>query len=532
MDQRKSKEFVNLAMESNAWPYVEARRLLQKIKRTKKPKDYVLFETGYGPSGLPHIGTFGEVARTVMVQRAFEQISDIPTKLICFSDDLDGLRKVPTNVPNPEILQNDLDLPLSKVRDPFGVAGSFAEYNNAKLMEFLDEFGFQYDFFSSTECYSSGKFDEALLRVLQFYEEIMEIMLPSLGDERKKTYSPFLPISPKTGKVLQTQILELNKKNGSIVYAEPDGEKVELDVKGGNVKLQWKPDWAMRWHALGVDYEMHGKDLIPSAELANKVCNVLGSSQPILFHYELFLDEQGQKISKSKGNGLAIEDWLKYAEPSSLSYFMYQKPKSAKRLHFDVIPRAVDEYFQNLEAFFGQTDKDRLANPVWHIHGPKPEKIEMPFSFTMLLNLVSASSSSTEEQLWSFIMKYNPKLNKTDNQKLASIVGFSVRYFTDFVEPKKIYRQATLKEKKALTDLSKRLSGLSEKCDQSEIQSIVFAIGKDHNFEPLRTWFVALYETLLGSSEGPRFGGFVALYGIKETINLINECLEDKLYRK
>ena len=526
------KALTDLGMDSKAWPFIEAQNLLKRLQKVNFSKDYVVFETGYGPSGLPHIGTFGEVARTVMVQRAFELISDIPTKLICFSDDLDGLRKVPTNVPNAEMLYQDLDLPLSKVRDPFGVASSFAEYNNSKLCEFLDSFNFTYQFLSSTECYKSGKFDEALLIILDRYDKIMDIMLPSLGDERKKTYSPFLPISPKTGQVLQTEIIELNTKKGSIIYVEPDGEKIEIPVTGGNVKLQWKPDWAMRWWALGVDYEMHGKDLIPSADLAQKVCKVIGSNGPSLFHYELFLDEEGQKISKSKGNGLAIEDWLKYAGPESLSFFMYQKPKTAKRLHFDVIPRAVDEYFQHLKTFSSQTNLDQLSNPIWHIHGQNPPNDGMPFSFTMLLNLVSASNSSSEDQLWSFIQKYNPKLSSNENPSLSLAVKFAVKYFKDFVEPKKKFREPDDKEKKALADLASRLGLFSGDPDPSELQKIIFAVGRDHEFEPLRDWFKALYETLLGSSEGPRFGGFTALYGIDKTINLINSCLAGDLLKK
>ena len=526
------KALTDLGMDSKAWPFIEAQNLLKRLQKVNFSKDYVVFETGYGPSGLPHIGTFGEVARTVMVQRAFELISDIPTKLICFSDDLDGLRKVPTNVPNAEMLYQDLGLPLSKVRDPFGVASSFAEYNNSKLCEFLDSFNFTYQFLSSTECYKSGKFDEALLMILDRYDKIMDIMLPSLGDERRKTYSPFLPISPKTGQVLQTEIIELNTKKGSIIYVEPDGEKIEIPVTGGNVKLQWKPDWAMRWWALGVDYEMHGKDLIPSADLAQKVCKVLGSNGPSLFHYELFLDEEGQKISKSKGNGLAIEDWLKYAGPESLSFFMYQKPKTAKRLHFDVIPRAVDEYFQHLKTFSSQTNLDQLSNPIWHIHGQNSPDDGMPFSFTMLLNLVSASNSSSEDQLWSFIQKYNPKLSSNENPSLSLAVKFAVKYFKDFVEPKKKFREPDDKEKKALIDLASRLGLFSGDPDPSELQKIIFAVGRDHEFEPLRDWFTALYETLLGSSEGPRFGGFTALYGIDKTINLINSCLAGDLLKK
>ncbi|MEX2520428.1 MAG: lysine--tRNA ligase, partial [Paracoccaceae bacterium] len=395
-----------LAEASRAWPFEEARRLVKRYEKAPPAKGYVLFETGYGPSGLPHIGTFGEVARTTMVRRAFEALSDIPTRLLCFSDDLDGLRKAPGNVPNREMLVEDLNLPLTRVRDPFGTHPSFGAHNNARLCAFLDSFGFTYEFASSTEYYRGGRFDEALLKALATYDEIMAIMLPTLGAERQATYSPFLPISPKTGHVLQVPTLERDVAKGVIVYEEPDGERVEIPVTGGNVKLQWKPDWGMRWAALGVDYEMYGKDLIPSAVLSAKICKALGEPAPELYNYELFLDGEGQKISKSKGNGLSMEDWLTYAAPESLSYFMYQKPKTAKRLFFDVIPKAVDEYHQQLNAYTGQDEAAQLMNPVWHVHQGTPPASDMVVSFAMLLNLASVAGAEDKDALWGFIRKY------------------------------------------------------------------------------------------------------------------------------
>ena len=381
------------AANAKAWPFEEARRLLKRIEKTPPAKGYVLFETGYGPSGLPHIGTFGEVARTTMVRRAFELLSDVPTKLLCFSDDMDGLRKVPSNVPNRERMEEDLHLPLTRVRDPFGTHESFGHHNNARLRAFLDRFGFEYEFASATEYYRSGRFDAMLLRALERYDRIMEIMLPSLGAERQATYSPFLPVSSKTGRVLQVPTLERNVAKGTIVYEEPNGERVEVPVTGGHVKLQWKPDWAMRRAALGVDYEMHGKDLIPSAELGVELCAALGERPPELMAYELFLDETGQKISKSKGNGLSMEEWLTYASPESLSLFMFGKPKTAKRLYFDVIPKAEDEYHAHLRAFPEQDAAARLGNPAWHIHGGQPPRSDMVVPFSMLLNLASVASA-------------------------------------------------------------------------------------------------------------------------------------------
>ena len=521
----------NDSIISKAWPFEEAKKILRRFKDTPPKKGYVLFETGYGPSGLPHIGTFGEVMRTSMVKRAFEEISDIPTKLICFSDDMDGLRKVPNNVPNPELLQADLNLPLTKVRDPFGRYASFAEYNNAKLREFLDQYNFSYEFVSSTDYYKSGFFDETLLKMLSSYQKVMEIMLPSLGTERQASYSPFMPISKKTGHVLQVSTKHINLKKGTLVYKEFDGEEVETEVTGGNVKLQWKPDWAMRWCALGVDYEMHGKDLIPSAELCIKICSALKVSAPELYNYELFLDETGQKISKSKGNGLSMDDWLKYAEPDSLGLFMFQKPKTAKRLYFDVIPKTVDEYHQHLKSFNDQSIDERLSNPVWHIHGGRPPQTDLNISFSMLLNLVSASGANTKEILWGFIDKYIQNSSPVTNPGLDRAAQYAIAYYKDFVEPRKAFRMPDQREAQALSELAVALAECGQNSSAEELQKIVYSVGVQNNFDPLKNWFRAIYEVLLGETQGPRFGGFVALYGVDKTVMLINKALAGSLIK-
>jgi lysyl-tRNA synthetase class 1 len=520
------------AMNSKAWPFVEARRVLKRFEKNAPEKGYVLFQTGYGPSGLPHIGTFGEVQRTTMVRRAFEILSDIPTRLLCFSDDMDGLRKVPATLPNQTALHEDMGLPLSRVRDPFGTHDSFAAHNNARLREFLDSFGFEYEFASSTQYYAQGRFDEALLRVLARFDAIMEIMIPSLGGvkaDRVKTYSPFLPVSPKTGRVLQVPTLERNVAKGTIVYREPDGEMVEVPVTGGSVKLQWKPDWGMRWAALGVDYEMFGKDLIPSAELSSKICSALGAQVPELYFYELFLDDGGQKISKSKGNGLSMEEWLAYAAPGSMSYFMYQKPKTAKRMYFDVIPKAVDEYHQQLRAYRGQDTAAQLSNPVFHIHGSDVPASNMVVPFAMLLNLASVSAAEDTARMWGFIQRYAPDATPRTHPDLDAAAGFAVRYYHDFVKPGRRFRVADARERAALEDLVARLKVWYGEAEAEVLQSMVFAVGKEHRFEPLRDWFKALYEVLLGASQGPRFGGFIALYGIEETIGLIERGLSGEL---
>ena len=530
-----------VAENSNAWPFEEARKIVARLK--KRPKDEVIFETGYGPSGLPHIGTFGEVARTTMVRHAFRVLTDdkINTRLIAFSDDMDGLRKVPDNVPNRDMMALHLGKPLSRVPDPFSNEyPSFGAANNARLRAFLDRFGFEYEFLSSTDCYMSGRFDAALLRVLERFDAIMDIMLPSLREERAQTYSPFLPISPQTGVVLQVPIVAHDAKAGTITYEDPDTkETVTTLVTGGRTKLQWKPDWAMRWVALGIDYEMAGKDLIDSVKLSGEICRALGATPPEGFNYELFLDEKGQKISKSKGNGLTIEEWLRYASPESLAVFMYREPKSAKRLYFDVIPRHVDEYQQFLEAYQRQELKQQLSNPVWHIHSGKPPLPDMPISFSMLLTLVSSSNAENAETLWGFIGRYRPGVTPQTHPKLDALVGYAIHYFRDFVLPQKRFREPDAGERAALLDLRDALSQLPSDATAEQIQAVVYEIGRREPFldksgkgktkdgKPGVTldWFNMLYQVLLGQEKGPRFGSFVAVYGLTNTVDMIDGAL-------
>ena len=533
--------------DAKAWPFEEARRLIKRLEKIKGGDEKtVIFETGYGPSGLPHIGTFGEVARTSMVRHAFELLTEgkRPTRLICFSDDMDGLRKVPSNVPNQELLHAALEKPLTNVPDPFGKFESFAHHNNAMLRDFLDRFGFSYEFMSATEAYKSGRFDETLLKMLHAYDQVMEIILPTLGPERRATYSPFLPISPRSGKVLQVPMVERHPKKGTIVYIDPDtGEKVETSVTGGAVKCQWKADWAMRWTALGVDYEMAGKDLIDSVQLSSRICKALGGTPPEGFNYELFLDDRGEKISKSKGNGLTIDDWLKYASPESLALFMFQKPKTAKRLYFDVIPRAVDEYLQLLSAYGRQDDKGKLDNAVWHIHGGNPPPANVPITFALLLNLVAASNADDKEVLWGFIRRHVKGVSPETHPLLDEMAGYAVRYYADFVKPRKKYRPADEVETAALSALSDTLAAASPDATAEELQGLLYDVGRsvpryqDPNAKgatPERpgvsnAWFNAIYEVLLGEEKGPRFGSFIELYGINETRALIERALAGEL---
>lgn len=544
------------AAEARAWPFEEARKIIKRYEKTGFPET-VLFETGYGPSGLPHIGTFGEVARTSMVRHAFRVLTadKVKTKLLCFSDDMDGLRKIPENVPNREQMAAYINMPLSRVPDPFGSkdaqgrALSFGAANNKRLCAFLDKFSFDYEFAGASDYYQSGRFDAILLKMLAEYEKIMAIILPTLGAERRATYAPFLPISLKSGKVLQVPLTKRDVKAGTVTYIEPEtGETVTTKVTGGKVKCQWKADWAMRWAALGVDYEPAGKDLIDSVTLSSKICRVLGSKPPEGFNYELFLDENGQKISKSKGNGLTIEEWLAYAPAESLALYMYQKPRTAKRLYFDVIPKAVDEYYAYLAAYQKQDWAARLNNPVWHVHNGKPPKIDLPISFALLLNLVSASNAENEAVLWGFISRHaaaaagGKPIGAAEKAALDELVACALRYFHDFVKPNKKFRAADTVERAVLADIKARLRALPPQADSSQIQNMLLNAARvaeryqDHKKKSPEggpgvsgIFFQMLYEVLIGQEKGPRFGSFVALYGIRETEKLIDDALAGKL---
>ncbi|MFL5135133.1 MAG: lysine--tRNA ligase [Microvirga sp.] len=552
---------IDAAQTATAWPFEEARKLIERLKRTGKKE--ALFETGYGPSGLPHIGTFGEVARTSMVRHAFRVLTSdtIPTRLVAFSDDMDGLRKVPDNIPNKELVASALGKPLTQVPDPFGTHESFAHHNNARLREFLDAFGFDYEFMSATECYKAGRFDKTLLTVLERYDAVMAIMLPSLREERQQSYSPFLPVHPKTGIVMQVPIDERKLDAGTIVWRDPDtGERFETPVTGGHAKLQWKPDWAMRWVALGVDYEMAGKDLIDSVKLSGEIAKALGGLPPDGFNYELFLDDKGQKISKSKGNGLTIDEWLTYGTPDSLRLFMFNKPREAKKLYFDVIPRQVDDYLTFLEKYPAQDAKARLMNPVWHLHSGEPPAPELvssdggnqpgtTISFSMLLNLVAVANSEDPSVLWGFIRRYAPGVSPETHPRLDSLVKRAVRYFEDFVKPQKAYRLADEVEAASLQRLEEVL-GSFEAGDRpataEAIQEEIYNVGRaEPRYQDLKAkgatperpgvsieWFNTIYQVLLGEPRGPRFGSFIALYGVKETRALIRKALNGDLVRE
>ena len=512
--------------KTNAWPFVEAKKIIKDRKKNIDKKGKIILQTGYGPSGLPHIGTFGEVARTSMVVNALNYLTDIPKEIITFSDDMDGLRKIPDNVPNQHKLKENLHKPLTSIPDPFEKYKSYGEHNNEMLKNFLDKFNFQYIFKSSTELYKSGYFNPTLKLIMKNYNGIMDIILPTLGKDRQKTYSPFLPICPDTGIVLEIPVLEINQKESKIIF-DNNGKKLEKSILDGNCKLQWKVDWAMRWYAIDVDFEMYGKDLIESAILSSKICKAMGKQPPNGFAYELFLDEKGEKISKSKGNGITIEQWLRYASPESLSLYMYQNPRRAKKLYPDVVPKAVDEYLSLIEKYENQKVKEKILNPVWHIHrgSPPQEKIIMPFS--MLLNIVGSSNAKTKDVLWKFIKKFHKEIEQKNHKILDELTGYAINYFVDEVEPKKKFKKPNINEKKALVNLIKVLSKVSQNTPAEEIQTKIYATGKENGYsDNLRDWFKLVYEVFFGEENGPRMGFFISFFGVKETIDLMKKKLK------
>ena len=507
--------------KTNAWPFVEAKKMLRERKSIIEKKGKITLQTGYGPSGLPHIGTFGEVARTSMIVNALNKLTDLPTEIITFSDDMDGLRKVPDNIPQKNLLEENLHKPLTQVPDPFNKFSSFGEHNNEMLKNFLNNFNFKYTFKSSTNLYKSGFFNSSLQKILENYDGIMNIILPTLGKERQKTYSPFLPICPETGHVLEIPVKSINKDESNIIF-DNKGKDLKMNILDGNCKLQWKVDWAMRWYALDVDFEMYGKDLIESAILSTKIIKLIGKTNPSGFAYELFLDEKGEKISKSKGNGITIDQWLQYASPESLSLYMYQNPKRAKKLYKEIVPKAVDEYLDFIEKAKSQDELQLLMNPVWHVHNSEIPKENMIMTFSMLLNLVETSNADNKDLLWKFVKKYKTDISEKDHPIFDKLVGYAIKYFNDVIKLRKKYKKPNNDEKIALGALIKTLDKCNDKMTPEDIQTLIYSTGKENGYsDNLRDWFKLIYEVVFGDENGPRMGFFISFFGVQETKDLI-----------
>ncbi len=531
-----------MSEQLEAWPYREAREILDHLERAEKrdgkSKDKpVLFETGFGPSGLPHVGTFSEVARTNWVRRAFAQLSDRPTRLLAFSDDMDGLRKVPDNIPNADMVQQHLGKPLCDIPDPFGEEESFSGYMNAKLRSFLDSFGFDYEFISSKDKYRSGEFNSGLLRILECYDEVRNVIVPTLRKPSREDWSPFFPVCENCGKVNNTRVTDTHPEDGTISYvcdqsfrgSQACGHESTVPVTDGHVKVGWKVDWALRWYVLGVDYEMYGKDLIDSAALSAEIVRVLGGEPPAGMFYEMFLDENGAKISKSKGTGLSIDEWMQYGPLESLSWFIFKRPEKAKKLFFEVIPRSTDQYLEALSEY-GQTDDQTalLDNPIHFIEADRIDAGEdvdygCGISYSVLLNLVSVLNTDDKDMIWDYLRRYDENVDD-DAEILEGLIERALNYYRDYVLPTKEYQAPDDEEILVGVNQLREFLANYDGDDPEEIQSATYRAGKDNDIK-LGKWFKAMYRMLLGQDRGPRLGTFIHLYGVKETLELIDRRL-------
>ncbi len=522
-------------MTYKEWPFVESRRILDRLERLGKSS--VTAETGYGPSGLPHIGTFGEVARTSFVLQALATVAPkVESRIIAFSDDMDGLRDVPKNLPNGQMLTSHLGKPLTAIPDPFGQEKSFAHYMNHRLRDFLDSYGFRYQFASSTESYASGVFDEGLRRIMGNYDAIRDLFTATIAEEKRAAWSPFFPICESCGRVYSTRVTELDTKGFRVAYAcdaplagkyGSCGHTGSTSVLGGTCKVGWKVDWALRWFSLGIDYEMHGEDLLDSARLSSKIVKILGGEPPELFKYELFLDEKGKKISKKIGNGISLEQWLRFAPVDSLLYIMYVKPQQAKKMGLPILPEILDQYLELVAEYDGAED-----SPVPFIsrlsHGAHAGKLEgqKTITYSLILELILALNQDDPRIVRDYLLKYQP-----------AIAG-NVAYYEELIKDAlAYYREVLLPSRKAepadhlmddtlraLRDELARLEAAGTAPDADALQTMAFQLAKDRDVK-MKDWFRALYRVFLGQSQGPRIGSFIALLGYKDCIERLEAHL-------
>jgi lysyl-tRNA synthetase class 1 len=517
-------------MSYTSWPFKEAQTLQ---KRFKAPPDKpVTFETGFGPSGLPHIGTFAEVARTTWVQRAFEHLSGWETRLIAFSDDMDGLRKVPLNMPQPDMLAEHLGKPLCYIPDPFGQDESYSAHMNRKLQEFLDAYGFTYQFQSSQEAYERGDFDEGLAILLQKVEQVRAIILPTLGQDKRADWSPFFPICQKCGRIYSTRVIGYHPEDNTIDYvcdqpigsAAGCGDKNTISILGGQVKVGWKVDWALRWYAYDVGYEMYGKDLIDSARLSGQITRLMSKQPPNGFFYEMFLDEEGRKISKSVGKGLTVNGWVSYAPLESLLHYLFQNPRRAKRLFWDVVPKSVDDYLADLRQYPSLDETKKPDQAIWHIFnlGRNVPAYDAGINFSLVNNLVSALGTDQAELTYEYLKRYDPSTANHEDM-VRDLVQKSINYYRDFILPGKQYRLPTEAERQLLQAARDRLSNF-ESDDENDLQTIPFDIARENDIPPAKV-FQAFYQVVLGQERGPRFGTFARLVGKEKLLLLLDKAL-------
>ncbi|MFH2218432.1 MAG: lysine--tRNA ligase [Pseudomonadota bacterium] len=511
------------------WPFKEADKLRKRY--TETPNIPVRFETGFGPSGMPHIGTFAEVARTTWVRHAFEFLTRWPTQLIAFSDDMDGLRKVPLNLPQQEMLTENLGRPLCRIPDPFGECESYSAYMNNKLREFLDSYSFDYTFQSSHEAYTRGDFNDGLSVILQKVEDVKAIILPTMSEAKRANWSPFFPICENCGRINSTQVTGYDIENNAIDYSceQEEGEVKSCGHKGtasifnGKVKVGWKIDWALRWYSYDIGYEMYGKDLIESARLSGKICRLMGKQPPTGLFYELFLDAKGRKISKSVGKGLTIDSWMSYAPLESLLFYIFQNPKQAKRLFWGIVPRSVDDYLSNLIQYRSMDPEDHPESTIWHLFnkGETVPSYNAAINFSLINNLISAVGADDIDLILEYLKRYDSSMEKYGTV-IEDLVKKAMNYYRDFILPDKKYRTPTEKEKKMFNALRNELAEYDGD-DENELQSLPFNVVRAFDESP-KNFFKMFYEVLFGQERGPRFGTFVRLVGKEKALSLLDSA--------
>ena len=513
------------------WPFKEAAQIVKLRKpRSDRP---VLFETGFGPSGLPHIGTFAEVARTSWVRNAFEEVTGLDTRLMTFSDDMDGLRKVPLNFPNQRMLKEHLGRPLCTIPDPFSESDCFSGYMNNKLRDFLDTYQFNYEFKSSSVSYKGGDFDQGLAILLEKVQDVHSIVAPTLGEEKRDSWSPFLPICPSCGSVYSTRVTEYFPSRGEIGFVCDGnggdfagcGAEGEVSIFSGNVKVGWKMDWALRWYTYEVDYEMYGKDLIESAKLSGRIVRLMGKHPPVGMNYELFLDEEGKKISKSVGKGLTVDTWVEYAPIESLLYYIFQNPRRARRLYWDVVPKCVDDYLDALRKYPTIEPEKSPEQALWHIYGRgnSVPSYGAQVNFSMVGNLISALGTDAPDLLVEYLNRYD---KKSDDYPVVikELIRKGMNYYRDFILPKKQYRTPLASEADQLRQLLFALEG-ADFLNEEELQAIPFELARKNNIDP-KLFFQMFYEIVLGQQRGPRFGSFAKMLGLEHIQQMLNKRIE------
>jgi lysyl-tRNA synthetase class 1 len=518
--------------EPGSWPFIEAQKIAARVKKQDLP-DPIVFETGFGPSGLPHIGTFAEVARTVFVKNAFEHLTGRPAVIYAFCDDMDGLRRVPKNLPNQDRLAEHLGKPLSAIPDPFGCCESYSDHMENELVKLLNHYKFDYQLKSSTREYKSGVFNPGLHLILENAEPIKQIIIPTLKEENRENWSPFFPVCANCGRIYTTRVTGYFPEQDTISYecvesfgdefkVQGCGHKQETSILDGAVKVGWKVDWALRWFSYQVTYEMYGKDLIDSALQSGRIKRLLGGWPPEGMTYEMFLSEEGKKISKSIGEGLSIDTWLKYAPIESLLYYLFQNPRKQRRLYFDIIPKNVDEYLAELVRYPGLSEKDKSDSVLWQIErsGHDVPVYTSGINFSLINNLISGMGSDNKNLLLDYLKRYDPKVS--ENKKTVSdLLDSGLNYFRNFIEPQKKYRKPTREEAEILKELKSRLDQYKGE-DEDEIQAMVFDVARDKGIEP-PDLFKTIYQVLLGQDRGPRFGTFTKLIGKDRMKDLIQE---------